>query len=783
MPPRAPTKPTPEAEQEAVRRAWRHQLAYEFFKDYARMMWDVAEPAAKCIWGKHMDIVCDEVQAVMEESDRRRRVYEGLAERLSGEELERAVNAELGHLPRLRLVLLVPPRQSKSTIVGRLFPTWRWLHRPQDQILILTAVDDLIERDGLRVRDTLKHPDYLALQEHLVNHGRLPPADPREKLPPNTSFGLRADQFAKEKFQTTAGGARHGYTIGGRFVGVNADVIVIDDPHDISDAMNGSASSQLRSMTEVRNDYKDKIQDRLSSQIWGVVILIMQRVHVNDLADYMIATGAKVCCLPAEYDPTHPHVYKPGSGYVPNGKDWRTIPGEPINPLRLPEAAMRAMREESPFGYATKFLMRPSVQEGVRYKREWFGAHRRYGTALDWKEVGHRLASQLEEVAISIDAAEKTGDRNDYTSMQVWGRKGSKRVLLDRRHGRFTDAQRKQHFRELREEWPEAAFYYIEDKSGGTQLADHAEAEGVVGVVRVIPKGDKESRSGYAEASASEGNVWIPNAPWADEFVESVVGFGAGAIHDDDVDAMSQVFKRWATAPRAWITREERERLNEGVLGVSVGLATRWGKRDSGATYYLGVVPGWANGGSPAVAAFVDSRGRLVSVVEVTGGGVDAFVGSLVSEADYWSRLGAGRYAETEGLPTRDTIRALSQARVRVAAITDKMPGDPRAGWTGKKRETADLWQTFLSAIGEGRVGLSDGRTLAQLETIVEEDGVPRFVSGEPLGGRVLALLLAISAMKAATPMETHGLPQKTEFWKVPADAGGVDLWAMGARR
>lgn len=768
-------KPTAEEHAAAVRLAARQECDYLSFADFAEDLWHVAEPAAKLIWARHMTVVCDEIQAVLAEADRRRRVYEEI-ERAEKDPARRAarVEAELGSLPKLRLVILIPPRHSKSTIVSRLLPAWRWLHRPQEQILTLTAADTLIERDGLAVRDILKHDEYKAIQRRLVDTGRLkdgnPKNNPKLGCEKGEAFGLRPDQFAKEKFNNTAGGGRAGHVLGAGYTGVNADIIVIDDPHDIDDGFSGSPASQARLMEEVRATYKDKVQDRLNSQIWGVILLIMQRVHPKDLADYMIEQGAKVVCLPSEYDPEHPLRYRPGMGYVPTGTDWRTEPGEPLNPLRFPKAILEAKRAESARGYATKELMRPTVLEGVRYRREWF--------AKRYDEDPHTIASRLDEVAISVDAANKAGARNDRSSMLVWGRKGSRRVLLDRRTGRWEFPKLKAEFERLCAEWPEATLKLIEDKANGTALIS-ACRDHIPGIVPIHPEGDKESRSTYSEAAFEAGNVWLPNAPWLDEYIENMVAFGAGGMHDDDVDATSQVMKRWALGVRPWLTTTQREALGQIRPGVVAGPATRWSRPEPGGVVYLGLVPGWANGQSEAVAAFVDGHGRLVALVEGAGGGVDAFVSAVVSEADYWGRLDGGRYAEMDGRPVKETVSALLRAQVRIGgAAIGKMVGDRGAGFRGTKPETAALWGTFLALLAEERAVVTDGRTLTALETVVEEGGVPKMASGEPLGGRVLALLLALAAMKANA--RAPSAAPKIEHIKEPVAA---DMWAMGRRR
>jgi predicted phage terminase large subunit-like protein len=721
-----------------------------------------------------MDVICDEVQAVMTESDRRRRIYDAIMTETKDEALRVGLKRDrLGDLKPLRLVILIPPRHSKSSLVSKLFPTWRWLRRPQDQILTLTAADTLVARDGLGVRDIIKSPEYKAMQAHCVNQKLLPerPINRKKEVEAGQSFGLRMDQFAKEKFDNTAGGGRAGHVLGSGYTGVNADIILIDDPHDVDDAFLGSPAMQLRLMEEVRATYKDKVQDRLNSATYGVVILIMQRVHPKDLADYMIEQGARVVCLPSEYQPDHPHRYREGMGYCPMGKDWRSAAGELLDPFRHDAAVLTQKRVESVRGYEAKHMLRPTVQEGVKFKREWF--RQRYGTAIDWLEQAHLVAGQLDEVAISVDAASTVSARSDFTAIHVWGRKGAKRVMLDRVYRKIEYGELLREFDRIVAEWPEATIKLIENKSNGiTLITDRRDT--VPGIVPVNPTGDKMARANHIPFEGG-GNLWIPNASWADEYVENMVGFGAGGMHDDDVDATSQVMERWATGARPWITRSQREAIGTVGLGTVAGLATRWGRREPGTTYYLGIVPGWTDG----VAVLVDGRGAMVSCVESA---LDGFVSAVTIEADYFGRIGGGRYAETDGRPTVETIRALQRGRVRVIGGKGRAVDEKRAGWSGDKRETAELWGLFLETMREGRVGVSDARTLAQLETIVEDGGLPKMANGEAIGGRVLALLLALSAMRADSVSGGYGLPVKTAWSRAVVESAGGDVWGLGRR-
>lgn len=739
------------------------------FKSFAKAFWHLAEPRERCIWTKHLDAICDEAQAVWEESEKRRTAYVFIMDAYGwdAEAAQSALDRTFGDVQPLRLVILVPPRHSKSTLM-RLLAAWVWIRRAGTQVLYLTAVDTLIETNGVLLRDMFRSEQYRQLQQHLIATKRATQGDPERGVPEGAVFALRADTYAKEKLQNTAEGTWEGHVLGGRFTGVNSDLTVIDDPHDVDDGLNeaSSAASKSRVMADIRSVYKSKVEDRFNSPIFGICILVMQRVHPEDLADYMISQGAMVVCLPARYNPSHPHRYT---------KDWRTEPGELLCPQRFTNAWHVREQAKDPHGYATKQDLLPTAKEGTKFKRAWF--KNRFADDV------HAVARACDEVVLSVDCASKTGDRNDFTSMGVWGRRGALRFLLDRRYFKGEIGAVLQAFDELVREWPEATLKLVEDKSAGTQLIQFRR-DIVPGIVPINPSGDKDARANYAQAAYEAGNVWLPANvpdkdtrvlkpnPWLNEYVENMVAFGSGA-HDDDVDMTSQVFKRWAEGMRPWLTPEQRTQVGQ----VAIGLATsdnviRWARRESGRTYFLGVVPGWANGLSPAVAAFVDGRGRLVAMVEVNDGGVDRFVSDLALEALTWTPM-SGRYAEVDGMPFTETVRGLQARRVRVAGDPSKWAGDKGAGYRATRDEQARLWAKFLEAVGQGRAVVPDGRTMAALESVVESNGIPRAPDGQPIGGRALAYLLAMQAMMAApadaqdpNPFDyRYRAPEQSDMW------------------
>ena len=95
-----PTSPTltPE-EREAVSTEARKVLATRYFRFFCRHLWDVAMPSApEVVWAPHMDVICDEIQAILDESDRRRKLASEILARW-GDDAAAHIEAELGCLP------------------------------------------------------------------------------------------------------------------------------------------------------------------------------------------------------------------------------------------------------------------------------------------------------------------------------------------------------------------------------------------------------------------------------------------------------------------------------------------------------------------------------------------------------------------------------------------------------------------------------------------------------------------------------------------------------------
>lgn len=110
------------------------------------------------------------------------------------------------------------------------------------------------------------------------------------------SFSLTADQNVKQRFENDKRGYRLATSVGGQLTGEGGDYIIADDPHNVKDA----ESDAVRTGTL---EWWDKaMSTRLNNPKTGHKIIVMQRVHQDDLAGHVVEQGGYYhLCLPARF--------------------------------------------------------------------------------------------------------------------------------------------------------------------------------------------------------------------------------------------------------------------------------------------------------------------------------------------------------------------------------------------------------------------------------------------------------------------------------------------------
>lgn len=411
------------------------------------------------------------------------------------------LQAALSGDPRFRrLIVNIPPGHTKSLLTSVYMPAWQWIDHPDRQFIAVSASDTLVYRDAIRHKDVCDSPWYQFLFQ------------------PKWMWSRTQD--AKGFFWNSENGMRLSRTVGQRIIGHRGDVIVIDDPIDPKDAYTGSIA-----LDDSIDYFEDTLSERTNDES-SVIILIMQRLHENDLSGHLERSGGwTVLRLPSRYEPEH-HCR------TPIFSDPRTEDGELLNPFRFSEETLDEKERKRPKAFRRQHQQRPAPAEGAFFHRSWFN--------LRWTPAD--LPKAWDAVVVTADTSFKKSRRSDRVAIQKWGVKGGLRFLLAARAERMNLPESRFAIQRMAVESPRATHTLIEYSTNGPAIVENL--RGVIpNVIPIEPGDSKQARAEVATSLASESRLLLPESiryPWVESlFLREILSFPEGA-HDDQVDAMSQ---------------------------------------------------------------------------------------------------------------------------------------------------------------------------------------------------------------------------------------------------
>ena len=424
------------------------------------------------------------------------------------------------------LVIETPPQHGKSCTVTESLPAWYLGRYPERRVILASYDSDFAERFCRRNREKI-----------------------REYGPRLFGVGTGRVDRAQELELSNAGGRLISRGIMAGITGNPAELILIDDP-----VKNRQEADSAVFRERLWEEWQNSLKSRLAAG--GKVILIMTPWHEDDLAARILRTedDAELLRLPLEAEEGDPMGRRPGEPLCPElGKDksW----------LRQFKAAYLADPKGGRRAWTALYQCAPRREEGNLICRCWW---RRYDPA----EV-QRFAAEI----ISVDAAFKGGEDNDFVSVQVWGKLGENyylRCCLNR-HLDFPGTLAA--IRTVAKLYPAARCVLIEDKANGPAVIQTLQRE--MFCIPVNPLGGKLARVNAVAPAIESGHVYVPlteKAAWAEDFIDQFTAFPAGA-HDDMVDAATQALSRLIFAggtlppPKAPRERREERAFNDpGVL-------------------------------------------------------------------------------------------------------------------------------------------------------------------------------------------------------------------------
>ena len=282
---------------------------------------------------------------------------------------------------------------------------------------------------------------------------------------------LSRQKHAIEEFMTTRQGFRLATSVGGVLTGRGADVLIIDDPLKPDEAL-----SDLQ-RTKVNEWYSHTLYSRLNSKAQGCILLIMQRLHEDDLVGHVLKQEPwELVSLPAIAESDDVQIYETPYGRVQH----RRRTGEALHPERESLETLARIRQTlGSYHFAGQYQQTPAPLEGGLVKRNWF----RYYRPAD-------LPPRFTQVVQSWDTANKASELANYSVCTTWGLLNGQRYLLAVWRQQVNYPELKRAVGALARQW-HADVILIEDRASGTPLLQELQAEGLSAVTAIQPVGDK----------------------------------------------------------------------------------------------------------------------------------------------------------------------------------------------------------------------------------------------------------------------------------------------------
>lgn len=412
------------------------------------------------------------------------------------------------------LVINMPPRFMKSLSIAVTFPTFAWLDRPEMRFIYASYAKNLSVRDAVKSRRVIESPFY---QD---NYGDL--------------YQMTTDQNVKERYENDRTGHRIATSVGGMGTGEGGDVIVVDDPHNILEA-ESDATRQ-----ETLNWWSETMSTRLNDPDTGHKIIVMQRVHEQDLSgDVLDKGGYEHLMIPMRFE--EKRAFSTSIGF----KDPRTEDGELAWPSRFSEKAVQELENAlGPYAVAGQFQQTPTPRGGALFAPEKI-------------HIVDVLPADLVYVRGWDFAAteEKTGTNPAWTVGAKVGKRGSgvgsSFYIAHVTRGRFGPLDVEKALKQTAEldgKGVRISMPQDPGQAGKVQKAAYVSLLAGYTVVATPESGSKVQRAEPVASQVDAGNVYMLRADWNQVVIDEMRKFPAGKFKDT-VDAISRAMGELFEAP------------------------------------------------------------------------------------------------------------------------------------------------------------------------------------------------------------------------------------------
>jgi predicted phage terminase large subunit-like protein len=335
-----------------------------------------------------------------------------------------------------------------------------------------------------------------------------------QELFPWTKIALGENQ--KSKFVTTKRGFRFATSTGGTATGEGGDILIVDDPQN----PNKINSKKYRENTI--EWFEQTFISRLNNKKTGAIVIVMQRLHDDDLCGYLLKNKVKqwdLLKIPAIYE-------------------QETIFNKPYKLIIEPGAVLHEEREDfnvlaklrlelGEYNFAAQYNQEPAPSNGAMIEKSWF------------KYFAQHEKIEFSQIIHSWDTAIKAKDEHDYTVCITIGVNNNNYYILDVCRIKLEFPELLTLVKEHTKKWQPKAIL-VEDKASGQSLIQSLRLEIKTPIFAIKPKFDKITRFASHTPKFEAGQIFINNdAKWKIAFEQELLSFPK-STHDDQVDALSQ---------------------------------------------------------------------------------------------------------------------------------------------------------------------------------------------------------------------------------------------------
>jgi predicted phage terminase large subunit-like protein len=463
-------------------------LAEDSLTHFVQQAWHVVEPKTTYKDGWHIDSICEHLQAVTTGDIR-------------------------------RLLINIPPRHMKSLAVCVFWPAWEWIVQPETRFLFSSYAEQLSKRDSLKTRRLITSPWYLDRW--------------------GDNYTITSDQNEKMRFENNLGGYRVATSVGGIGTGEGGDRIVVDDPHNVKDG-----ESDLRRKACLIW-WDETMSSRINDPATSAKIIIMQRIHENDLSGHILEAERDYVhlCLPARYEGKNRVKTILPIDKKRKFKDPRKKKGDPLWAGHYDDKALTDLESEmTEYAVAGQLQQTPAPRGGGMFKTENFVVIGEFSRAHIKQSVRYwDKAGTLDGGAYSSGVLMhemEPGYDWDY-------------IIEDVQRGQWDYGKREKAIRQTAEIDGNQVPVYTEQEPGssGKESAERT-IKNLAGFTadRDPVSGSKETRAEPYSSQVNVGNVALVRSKlgtidWTRPFIKEHEKFPVGK-YKDQVDSASGAFNK-----------------------------------------------------------------------------------------------------------------------------------------------------------------------------------------------------------------------------------------------